>query len=619
MCNIDMRSIRSGIALAIITCCAFVIYSNIYHFPFVFDGGAVIEENSEIRSLENYLSFEELSQSRGVVYLTFALNYKFSELTPNWYHFVNVVVHVICGFISYFLALTILRQIHFQARFRSPYPPGIQCPIADASSIMQLMALFTALIFITHPLQTQAVTYTVQRCASMAAMFYLGSVLFYLKGRIIQQERKEERQKHNNRNRPVLRLDVYFALSIIFGILSFLSKANAASLPGVIILSEYLFIDRSWHGWKKHLPWFFLAFLLWLLFVSYASGVFSGGVEGRGLLEDVSRYMKETEEVSRWQYLCTEFNVLVQYIGLLFFPIGQNVDHMYPFASGFFDGYTPLAFLLLMGIIGIGVWNIKRHPAISFGIFWYFITLSVESSIIPISDAMFEHRLYLPMFGFAFILTYTTFYFLSKRRLWAISVCTAIILIFGSVTYSRNRIWQDEFTLWSDSVSKNPQNYRAHNNLGVPLINKGEYEKAMQHYRTALKIKPRWALVHYNLGVAKEVQGKYEEAIEHYLEAIEIKPDYAKAHNNLGTLFLGQGKVGLAADHYLKAVKNNPNDATAHSNLGIALTRKGKLDEAISHFREALRLRPDDDRIRYNLEQVIKQRDKIKGNQIRRR
>ena len=169
--------------------------------------------------------------------------------------------------------------------------------------------------------------------------------------------------------------------------MSVLCKLNTASLPGVILLVEYLLIDRTWQGWKKKIPWFSVAFSLWFLFVLY---VCSGG---EGLLEDVSALARETEAVGRWSYLCTQFNVIVIYIRLLFLPVGQNLDYFYQFKDGFWDGYTSLAFLLLMVIVGLGIWCRKKRPVIAFAIFWFFITLSVESSIIPIRDALFEHRL----------------------------------------------------------------------------------------------------------------------------------------------------------------------------------------------------------------------------------
>jgi len=406
-----------------------------------------------------------------------------AKLNVFGYHLVNVLIHVINGFLVYFLAHTIFRQL---------YPPNVSEDDSSARQSLQIqaerpelkgerekhqtevhnfqfsifqfaipmMSLVVALIFVAHPIQTQAVTYTVQRFASMAAMFYLASVFFYLKARILQQSsvdggqrsgesdlRTEDRgQASGIRGAFGSRLSAYFGLSIVCGMLAFLSKQNTASLPGVILLAEYLLIDRTWEGWKRKFPWFALTFAFWIFFVFYVAGFFSGGIEGQGLLEDVSRLTQETEDGSRWSYLCTQFNVLVIYIRLFFLPIGQNLDYLYPFKTGFFDGYTPLAFAFLLGVIAIGIWNIRKKPVICFGIFWFFITLSVESSLILIRDALFEHRLYLPMFGFAIIVSYLVFHFLSKRTSWAVAISVVIILCLGTATYLRNRVWQDNIS-----------------------------------------------------------------------------------------------------------------------------------------------------------------------------
>ena len=436
-------------ALILIPILALIIYSNIYQCPFVFDDGPGIEENTTIRTLSNYSSLGGLLRPRAIVGFTFALNYKFGKLNVFGYHLVNVLIHIINGFLVYFLAQTIFTQLSNtsaqrfgelnspkskvqgrkskvqspKSKVQGPQPAISQSTINNQQSTIFLMSLTAALIFIAHPIQTQAVTYTVQRCASMAAMFYLASVFFYLKARILAQSSKLEAQSSGGHPLSAFSLQssAFFTLCIICGMLAFLSKQNTASLPGVILLSEYLVIDRTWEGWKKRIPWFCLTFAFWGLFVLYVIGFFSGGtgggIEAGGLLEDVSRLTQETENVSRWSYLCTQFNVLVIYIRLLFLPIGQNLDYMYPFKTGFFDGYTPLAFAFLIGIIGIGIWNIRKRPVISFGIFWFFITLSVESSLIPIRDALFEHRLYLPMFGFAIIVSYLVFHYLSNKRL----------------------------------------------------------------------------------------------------------------------------------------------------------------------------------------------------------
>ncbi len=493
-----------------------------------------------------------------------------------------------------------------------------------------------ALIFVSHPSQTQAVTYTVQRCTSMSAMFFLASALFYLKARMLQQRGGGRAQRAGDsgqwsvvrgrkivvsgqgseiRSQRVFQLSAYFGLSIVCGMLAFLSKQNTASLPGVILLVEYLVIDRTWEGWKRKIPWFCLVFTLWSLFVLYVVGFFSGGIEGRGLLEDVSDLMQETEYVSRWSYLCTQFNVLVIYIRLLFLPIGQNLDYLYRYNDTFFDGYTPLALAFLIGIVVIGIWNIKKRPILALGIFWFFITLSVESSVIPISDTLFEHRLYLPMFGLVIIVSYLVFYFLSKRKSWAILVSVIIVLCLGTATYLRNRVWQDKITLWSDVVLKNTQNARGHYNLGNALARQGELKTAVDHYFGAIRLKPDWAEARNNLGLTLAEQGDIKSATNHFVEALRLKPKYADAHYNLGVALYQQGRLDGAVRHLSESLRIKPDRADGHNNLGNALARKGRTTEAVSHYLEALRIDPSFANARHNLE-MIKRRAGRAGDAV---
>jgi tetratricopeptide (TPR) repeat protein len=588
--------LNTYLPLILIALTVATIYSNIYDCPFVFDDTEQIAEKVKIRDLTNYFSLDQLLKPRGVVDFTFALNYKFGKLSVFGYHLFNVLVHIANGFVVYFLATLIFRQ-------------------ALNRSIRQLsiptMSLFAALIFVSHPIQTQAVTYTVQRYASMAAMFYMASVLFYLKGRVVAESSKLKAERINDRGQRTevgghgteqkgnsafsfqLSAFTYIALSILCGMMAFLSKQNTASLPGAILLVEYLFIDRTWQGWKKKMPWFVLVFTLWTVFVLYVCGFFHVGLQGRGLLEDVSNLMQEAKTVSRWDYLCTQFNVLVVYIRLLFLPIGQNLDYLYPFKHGFFDAYTPLAFLFLTGLVGLGVWNTKRRPIISFGILWFFITLSVESSIIPINDALYEHRLYLPLFGFALIVSYLIFCSFSNKQVWAIVISVCIIVSLGTATYLRNRVWHDGITFWSDVISKNPKNYRALSGLGLALEEQGRHTEATRHYWEALRIESGYVPAYFNLGNALSAQGRLNEAIRHYLDALRIKPEYARAHNNLGNVLSVQGKLDEAIRHYSEALRIKPDWATAHNNLGVVLAAQGKLDEAIRHYSEALRIKPD--------------------------
>jgi protein O-mannosyl-transferase len=637
----------SVIILALVT---IIIYSNIYNAPFVFDDIIQIEDKAKIRDLNRFLSIDQLFAPRPLVEFTFALNYHFGELNVFGYHLVNVLIHMANAFVVYFLALNVILRLLWSHSNSSVFQ----------NAYISFMALLTALIFVSHPIQTQAVTYTAQRYTSMAALFYFLSVLTYIRGRSkvqcpggVHQEiakgKKEkgrvnpsrrrsrsaskpgDKQATRREERPPSTTSFacmgWFSLSFVFGGLAFLSKQNAASLPLAILLVEYLLFDRTWNGWKRKLAWFIPAFLLMALFVLYVSGFFKGSFDFATLLEDVSALSRETVEVTRWSYLCTQFNVIVIYIRLLFLPFGQNLDYMYPFKEGLFDGLTPVAFLFLSGIVAFGIWCVKTRPLIAFGIFWFFVTLSVESSVIPISDALFEHRLYLPIFGFALGVSYGLVALLQNKGLWLGIISMAIITCFGTATYLRNRVWKDSTILWRDVLTKSPQNYRAYNNLGFALYHQGRVEEAIQTYSKALQInsdfalaknnlatallhlgrsdeaieylkeavrrKPRYVGAHNNLGVALATRERFEEAVHCFSRALSLEPYSAEAHNGLANVFASQGRFEEAVDHWKKAIEIKPGYAAPHYNLGIVLQKEGELREAERHFREAIKAKRD--------------------------
>ncbi|MCD6294472.1 MAG: tetratricopeptide repeat protein [Deltaproteobacteria bacterium] len=621
-------------ALILIAATVLVIYSNTYSVPFVFDGKVQIENKEKIRDLENYVSLKGLKTHRPIVEFSFALNYQFGKLNPVGYHLVNILIHLTNGVLVYFLALNVLGRLSlFQGeqseppvasqahrkrkkRIRKPTPPTQKSnAMVFSSSKIPSMSLWVALLFVAHPIQTQAVTYIVQRYASMSAMFYLASVLLYIQARNLQLNM--EGLGGNDSLKPdadkksaaafSFKIPFYFAATVLSGVFAFLSKENAATLPGIILLVEYFLFDRSWQGWKKKLirlvP---LGALLTFLALYFLSSM--RGLKFENLLEDVSILTRETGTVDRWSYFCTQFNVLVEYIRLLFFPFGQNVDHMVPLKAGFFDGLTPLAFVFVMAVILVGIWNIRKRPAVSFGIFWFFITLSIESSIFPISDAMFEHRLYLPVFGFAVSVVYVVFQLFSNKRVWANLLLATAIVALGMGTYLRNKVWQDPLSLWKDSARKNPENHRAHNNFGAELNDVGYLGPAIREYSKALEIKPDFADANNNLGNALIRQGQLEEAIQCFSKALQKKPRLVGALNNMGVALAQKGDLDDAIRYFKKALGVNPLYAGAHNSLGNALAQKGRVEEAMLEWTKAAEINPAYANPHYNMGVVFEQK-----------
>ena len=620
--SLSFKFADPGFAVVLIAVITLLIYSNTYNGPFVFDGRVQIESKEKIQDLKNYLSPRLLNSPRSVVDFSFALNYQLGKLNPIGFHLVNILIHITCGVLAYFLALNVFGRLSFFERGRGGPPvapeshqtrkkkkgkptPSIRHSKATdfSSSTIPFMSLWVGLLFVAHPIQTQAVTYMVQRYASMSALFYMVSVLMFIEARKLQLRAKEPGQNgtsEDHLNSPVTagghsffspKILLYFAFCGISGALAFFSKENAATLPGIILLVEYFLFDRSWQGWKKKLIWIVPLGVLLAFLALYFLSV-SRGYKFENLLEDVSVITRETQKVSSWRYLCTQFSVLVQYLRLLFFPVGQNIDHMYLFKAGFFDGLTPLAFVFIMAVIFFGLWNIRKRAAISFGIFWFFITLSIESSIFPITDAMFEHRLYLPVFGFAVSIVYTIFQLFSRREKWANFLLMSAVVILGVGTFQRNSVWQDPFLLWADSARKNPNNHRAHNNVGAELNDRGRPMRAMREYSRALEIKPDFADANNNVGNILIQQGKFQEAVRYLSKALKKKPRLVGAHNNMGVALASMGDLEGGIRHFDKAIRLKPQYAEAHNSMGNALAQKGLVKEAMKSWARAVELDP---------------------------
>jgi tetratricopeptide (TPR) repeat protein len=267
--------------------------------------------------------------------------------------------------------------------------------------------------------------------------------------------------------------------------------------------------------------------------------------------------------------------------------------------------------------LGLGAFLLYRSrtsgPAsrvISFGIFWFFITLSVESSFIPIRDVIFEYRVYLPSVGATMAVAAgaaIALHRLRDRRLMVAATALIVIvpLVLTAAAYRRNAVWQSYVTLWEDVVRKAPGNVRGHYNTGVAYEDRGLMDKAIERYRSAIRLKPSGGPyipeAHNGLGNAYAAQGLHKEAIEHFRAAIALAPGYAAAHYNLGCLYGSIGQLEKAEEHLRAAIKLQPDYSHAYNNLGNVYFLSGKYDEAIKHFQFALKNNQENYEARYNL------------------
>lgn len=602
---------RKWIFIGAIVLVTIAVYSNVYHVPFVFDDIRHISDSAYIRDVANYLSFDTISRTREIVDLTFALNYRFGGINVVGYHIVNIVIHGVNGILVYFLALSILRCLFPSWAETNKGEPkgkkakkqnttgGAASPVNGFSFPISLAAFFAALIFVAHPLQTQAVTYIIQRYTSLIAFFYMASVLSYVKGR------ESMRRGSPNALSGGLgyRTTGLFILSAICGVLAFLCKQSAASLPGAIILVEYVCFGGTRKEWVRKLFWMVPVFILFEIFVLYSSGLFAGS-ESADIINGISDLTRETPQVTRWRYLCTQFNVLVIYLRLLICPINQNLDYVYVFKKGFLDGLTPFAFTFLVGLVLFAFWKRKKYPVFAMAVWWYFITLSVESSFVPIRDALFEHRLYLPMFGFALFVSWFVFYVFQRKRTWAVVVCIALVTLLGTASYLRNGVWRDRVTLWTDVVEKAPHNVYAYYNLGLAYADEGRTDRAVQYYEKALSMQPKMQRPRYHLGVIYSQRGDLEKAVMYLTQYLEAHPRNVLAHVNLGITLAKKGDYEAAYRHFRQALDIAPHHVSALYNWGVTLEMQGRMEEAVDRYKKAVEIDPDYAKAQDRLERI---------------
>jgi protein O-mannosyl-transferase len=557
------------------------LYNGVLSGPFVFDDENNITENRHIRirslgSDELYsAAFQSPIRTRPVAYVSFALNYFFNGYNPVGYRFINILIHIINGFLLYGLART---------TFRTPALEGsLQAP--------GLAAAFTALVWLIHPLHTQSVAYIVQRMTSLSVTFYLIALLCYAR----------TRQAPAGGRRTALLAGCASA-----GLLGLGSKEIAATLPVFLFLYEWYFFQRLDLSWLRRCLPGIAAIGIFMVLISL---LFLGS---RNPLESIfSSYA--TGEFSVWQRLLTQVRVVCLYISLLLWPSPArlNLDYDFPISNSLLDPPTTLAgLLLIVGLLYLAVRLARQEPLASFSILWFFGNLVIESSVIRL-ETVFEHRTYLPS-----VMPALAAVFLLFRRVrpkWAVIALLVTLAAVGAKwTLDRNRVWSDAVLLWSDCTQKSPLKARPYNNLGTALVDRNRLAEAQSCFQKAIDLKPDYGDAHYNLGYVMIQSGRREEGIRQLMEAIRLEPQNYMAHNNLGVAHLLQENYPQAVQHLQEALRLQPDFETARNNLGVALKNQGNLEAAARAFSEAIRINPNFAEAYNNLGLTLKDQGKLK-------
>jgi tetratricopeptide (TPR) repeat protein len=574
----------AGCGLALAT---FAAYQNSLRAPFVLDDPFSIVANLTIRHLWRF--WEVLAppgggvtvSGRPVLNFSLAINYAVSGLDVWSYHALNVIIHALAGLTLFgivrrTLALSGLTRTIGDVRRSRRTPPqlgtaayGDVAPQSDST----LLAFTVALLWTLHPLQTESVTYVVQRAESMMGLFYLLTLYGFI------------------RTTESLHAGRWRVFSITACLLGMATKEVMVSAPLMVLLYDRTFVAGSFReAWRRNqrlylglaATWFLLGYL-----VAGTGGNRSGSV-GFGI------------NVSWWAYALTQFQAIAHYLWLSFWPHPLVFDYGPLWVTGF-AGVAPYVLTAIALVAGTLI-ALRHRPAIGFLGCWFFAILAPTSLVPGTTQMIVEHRMYLSLAAVV-ALVVPGFHALAGRR--GLVACATLAIALGWLTERRNADYRSELILWSDTVGRSPDSVMAHNNLGHAFFQLGRMADAKSEFEAVLRLNPAYPEAHYNLGSALLELGRAPEAIGRLEEAIRLKPTHANAHNNLGSALLQTGRPADAIKEYEEALRLNPNHPKAHYNLATALLEMGRQPEAIRELEATLRVNPADTKAHNNLGNLL--------------
>ena len=553
---------KNTIFFFIIIVVLFLIYGNSLHSPWILDDVGNIVDNKPIHLqqldatsiINTFYANPDLPGRlyRPIACFSFALNWFVGQDDPFGYHIVNICIHALTAFFLYLTCshLVSLSFFSFPSTFKvHAYP----------------VAAMAALLWAMNPMQTQSVTYIVQRMAALAALFTIIGIFFFLKARtgIFLYEK------------------ILFSFFCFFSFLLALgSKQNAVLFPFSILLLEYIFfkskVDPQLETQKRKILYLFilLGCLTIFIFTSRINWI---------------DYNERTFTLQ--QRILTSPRILLFYLSQLFFPAASrlSIEHDIVFSNSLFEPWTTLpAIAGCLLLIAAGFAVRRKDQFLSFALLFYFLNHTIESTILPL-EPIFEHRNYLPSL-FLFLPVSVRAVLLLERNFirWPVAsgVIIIIIIILGVNTYTRNEAWVSGATLWNDAYRKAPNSSRAAINLAREYALAGKINESLSLAKHSYNLwqptkKYAEALSLNGQGVIASLQGDKLKEIDSFQESLKLVPYYREARANLIVALCKQYRFQEALMQFSK------NYFDPHLE-GIILLWMNKPIEALVKFRHAV-------------------------------
>ncbi|KPJ57978.1 MAG: hypothetical protein AMJ42_04145 [Deltaproteobacteria bacterium DG_8] len=564
------------VAFAIIFLITFSIYWNSLQGDFVWDDKYLILNNAGyLDDWKNLFSvftkpfFDKAAIYRPLLIVSFIFDYQVWDTNSFGFHCTNVLLHTVNAFLVYLLALFLTR--------------------------VNYLALLSSLLFITHPIQTEAVAWISGRNDVIVTLFSLLTIIFYIRWCNLKGLKK---------------ILTFIAFLTSYGCV-LLTKESGIVVILLIILIDY-FCKGTLGDWGDRRKAYLSVILVSLLYI-YIRMIILGKL-GMPISPMGGEFIHRFLGV---------FVTYTYYFKILLFPIHQTANPLIFPHDSLNDPAVVSALLFILSLVAITLACWKWFWEISFAILWIFITLIPVSGIFSLDIPALEHRLYLGSVSFSIMIP-LLLHRLSRTRIKSVFfknekavlflLLLLIIFIYSSKTVVRNTIWKDENHFWLKTIQDSPFSMIAHNNLGLVYFEKGHYGHALREFEKALSLDPYAANVHANMGVLYVTQRLYQEAINAYRRALMLKPKKVKNYNNLGNLYYQMLKESKSSsqvypkrlvvvenirelyqkslNNYKKALQLDSNDPEVHNNLGDLYYLEQLYPSALEEYKRAVKLNP---------------------------
>ena len=518
------------VAIAIL---GFAVYSGSLDNKFVWDDHLLVTDNGLIRSWENIprIMTENVGYGPGgsfilyrpVQILSYLVDHSVWRLDVRGYHLTSIILHILTALALFWFILTLFKD--------------------------RALSFFTALLFIAHPVHTEAVAYISGRADILAGLFILVTLTFYIRG--------------------------MFTAAVSAYCLALFSKEYSIIAPVLILLYHFIFRVRI-----KSPSRIWLYGLITGLYVMLRFAV------SESFLGSLSFAHSIAERVPGF------FVAVSNYARILLVPSDLRMEYGNPL----FDFSDPRSVygILITAALSIIWFKCRENRIIRFAVPWFFLTILPVSNIYPMNAYMAEHWLYLPSIGFFLVLAggINHIYKTARYRPAAILILGAVLVYYSYLTVNQNFYWRDPVEFYKRTIRYAPESARLYGNLGTEYSNSGRGPDAIASYRKAIFIEPSYAVAYNNLGTEYNNAGDLDKAKRFYKKAIALSPRYAKPHYSLGMLYASMGKIEKAIASYEKAIELNPSYSEAYNNLAVLHNLAGDREAALTAYSNALKADP---------------------------